>query len=187
MEFIFHNSFDRSCRLNSALSQRYRIPNSRESQDQDQKTWTNLYRNSPYRGSGIWNTVTLWKGWIQTTRSIESVVKNKLHTPNLYWQNWSRLFCLVESWPLVSYLNVKKWRRKSCFSCFLYFKFFMVYWRFLNVAQRKHTKQTIRSFIAWISTEFSYMSLPFRLLRQYSPNIVIFRYFIVYCVNIHRI
>ena len=52
MEFIFHNWFDRSCRLNSALSQRYRIPNSRESQDQDQKTWTNLYRNSPYRGSG---------------------------------------------------------------------------------------------------------------------------------------
>ena len=30
MEFIFHNSFNRSCRLNSALSQRYRIPNSRE-------------------------------------------------------------------------------------------------------------------------------------------------------------
>jgi hypothetical protein len=30
MEFIFHNSFDRSCRLNSVLSQRYRIPNSRE-------------------------------------------------------------------------------------------------------------------------------------------------------------
>ena len=39
MEFIFHNSFDRSCRLNSALSQRYRILNSREREksDQDQK------------------------------------------------------------------------------------------------------------------------------------------------------
>ena len=30
MEFIFHNSFDQSCRLYSALLQRYRIPNSRK-------------------------------------------------------------------------------------------------------------------------------------------------------------
>jgi hypothetical protein len=30
MELIFHNSFDQSCRLNSALPPRYRIPNSRE-------------------------------------------------------------------------------------------------------------------------------------------------------------
>ena len=30
MEFIFHNSFDRSCRLNYTLSQLYGIPNSRE-------------------------------------------------------------------------------------------------------------------------------------------------------------
>ena len=56
-----------------------------------------------------------------------------------------------------------------------------------NVARRKHTKQTIGSLIAWISTEFIYISLLCRLLREYPPNIVIFRYFTVYYVNIHRI
>jgi len=56
-----------------------------------------------------------------------------------------------------------------------------------NVAQRKHTKQTIGSFIAWISTAFSYISLLYRLLREYPQHIVIFCYFTVYCVNIHRI
>ena len=38
MEFIFHTSFNRSCRLNSALSQRYRIPNSRETGEDRTKT-----------------------------------------------------------------------------------------------------------------------------------------------------
>jgi hypothetical protein len=38
----------------------------------------------------------------------------------------------------------------------------------------------------WISTEYSYISLLSRLLRAYPQNIVIFRYFTVYCVNIHR-
>ena len=62
-----------------------------------------------------------------------------------------------------------------------------------HVAQRRHTKQTIGSFIAcistecsyisvtlpfiaWISTEYSYISLLNRLLREYPNNIVIFRY-----------
>ena len=56
-----------------------------------------------------------------------------------------------------------------------------------NVAERKHTKQTIGSFIAWISTEFSYISLHYRLLHEYPHNIVVFRYFTVYCVTIYRI
>jgi hypothetical protein len=56
-----------------------------------------------------------------------------------------------------------------------------------NVAQRRHTKQTIGSFIAGISTEYSYISLLYRLFREYPQNIVIFRYFTVYCVNIHMI
>jgi hypothetical protein len=56
-----------------------------------------------------------------------------------------------------------------------------------NVAQRKHTKQTIGSFIALIFTEYSYISLLYRLMREYPQNIVIFRYFTIYCMNIHRI
>ena len=38
MEFIFHTSFHRFCRLNSVLSQRYRIPNSRETGEVRTKT-----------------------------------------------------------------------------------------------------------------------------------------------------
>ena len=56
-----------------------------------------------------------------------------------------------------------------------------------NVAQRKHTKQTIGSFIALIFTEYSYISLLYRLMREYPQNIVIFRYFTICCMNIHRI
>jgi hypothetical protein len=48
-----------------------------------------------------------------------------------------------------------------------------------NVAQRKHTKQTIGSFIALIFTEYSYISLLYRLMREYPQNIVMFRYFTV--------
>ena len=49
------------------------------------------------------------------------------------------------------------------------------------VSQRKQTKQTIGSFIAWISTEFSYISLLYRLLREYPQNIAMFRYCFKMC------
>jgi hypothetical protein len=41
--------------------------------------------------------------------------------------------------------------------------------------------QSILSFEAWISTEFSYISLLYRLLREYPQNIVMLRYCLKMC------
>ena len=71
--------------------------------------------------------------------------------------------------------------QRKLFLLFPLFKFFMVYcrlpdnWRTKDYkrTQHKHTTQTIGAFIAWISTEYSYISLLSRLLREYPLNTVI--------------
>jgi hypothetical protein len=105
---------------------------------------------------------------------------------------FSSSFLDIQIWHQLSTFYQTLWQKRRLQFCqyqFGYIEDFSITEerKITNVAQRRYTKQTIGSFIAWISTEYSYISLLYRLLREYPQNIVIFRYITVYCENIYII